>query len=169
MTVNVHVDPAGFSADGEFAGGLYDALQDQQPANGRIAAEEFDCELDSGIAWKKSPNLNLCEGGINNFIQAGNKLAGQARDAGMWGIRFSNAWVHNTVESMSVALLVDPQGDAEIIKAQTAMRAKLEEWIPIILAAQEPDGYMQTRFTLGTARENGRSIWDPRTRDMRQT
>ncbi len=92
-------------------------------------------------------DLNLREGGINNFIQAGNKLAGKPYTNHV-GYPFSNAWVHNTVEAMCVALQVDPQGDAEIIAAKKAMRAKLDEWIPIILAAQEPDGYMQTRFTL---------------------
>ena len=32
------------------------------------------------------------------------------------------------------------------------MRATLEDWIPKILAAQEPDGYLQTFFTLGDHR-----------------
>jgi DUF1680 family protein len=54
---------------------------------------------------------------------------------------------------MCVALQLDPQGDAEIIAAQNLIRAKLEEWIPIILAAQEPDGYLQTRITLGFQNE----------------
>ncbi len=102
--------------------------------------------------------LDLPEGGINNFIQAGNKLAGKEATRHI-GYPFSNAWVHNTVESMSVALMVDPQGDQEIIAAQNAMKKKLDEWIPIILAAQEPDGYLQTRFTL-----NGGNHWDARTR-----
>ena len=36
---------------------------------------------------------------------------------------------------------------------------------PIILAAQEPDGYLQTRFTLGTARDRGPvQHWSPATR-----
>jgi hypothetical protein len=97
----------------------------------------------------------LKEGGIDNFVQAGNKLAGKPYLPHV-GYPFSNAWVHNTVESMCVALMVDPGGDAEMIKAQDRMRATLEQWIPIILAAQEPDGYLQTRFTLGTAREQNR-------------
>jgi DUF1680 family protein len=63
---------------------------------------------------------------------------------------FSNAWVHQTVEAMSIALMIDPQGDPEIIKAHERMRATLEDWIPKILAAQEPDGYLQTAFTLPT-------------------
>jgi DUF1680 family protein len=93
-------------------------------------------------------SLNLAEGGINNFIQAGNKLAGRAYTRHV-GYVFANAYVHNTVESMCVALMVDPQGDSEIIAAQNAMRAKLEDWIPKILSAQESDGYLQTYFTLG--------------------
>jgi DUF1680 family protein len=97
-------------------------------------------------------NPNLREGGIANFIEAGKKLTGQPAKPHV-GYPFSNAWVHNTVESMCVALMLDPQGDADIKKTQDAFRKKLDEWIPIILAAQEPDGYMQTRFTLGTARE----------------
>jgi DUF1680 family protein len=95
---------------------------------------------------------NLKEGGINNLIEAGNKLAGRPFKPHV-GYQFSNAWVHNTVESMCVALMVDPKGDADIIKAQDRMRATLDRWIPIILASQEPDGYMQTRITLGTAGE----------------
>jgi hypothetical protein len=60
--------------------------------------------------------------------------------------------------------MVDPNGDQEIIDAQRAMRAKIDEWIPIILSSQEPDGYLQSRFTLGTARDNGNipPHWDPR-------
>ena len=44
--------------------------------------------------------------------------------------------------------MLDAKGDPEITRAQNDMRATLEKWIPIILAAQEPDGYMQTAFTL---------------------
>lgn len=57
-----------------------------------------------------------------------------------------NAWLyHNTIEAMCLALAVDPQGDAEIIVAQDAMRKKLEEWIPKILGTQDPDGYLRVR------------------------
>ena len=110
--------------------------------------------------YEQCSDLNLREGGINNFIQAGKKLAGEEA-ARHVGYPFSNAWVHNTVEAMCVALMVDPQGDPEIIAAQNAMRAKLDDWIPKILAAQEPDGYLQTRFTLDTRNP---PRWDPRTR-----
>jgi DUF1680 family protein len=97
--------------------------------------------------YERMSDPDLREGGINNFQDAAKKLAGE--DAARHrGYVFSNAWVHNTIESMCLALMIDPQGDAEIIAAQDAMRAKLAEWIPIVLASQEPDGYMQTAFTL---------------------
>lgn len=50
----------------------------------------------------------------------------------------------NTFESMCWALTVDPQGDAEMIAAQEKIRAGVERWIPVILGAQEPDGYLCT-------------------------
>ena len=53
--------------------------------------------------------------------------------------------------------MVDPQGDAEIVAAQAAMRTTLARWIPIVLAAQEPDGYLQTAFTLAD-----RKVWPTR-------
>jgi uncharacterized protein len=64
---------------------------------------------------------------------------------------------------MCIALMVDPQGDKEMIAAQAKMKQTLEKWIPIILAAQEPDGYLHTAFTLrDTAR--WRERWSPRNR-----
>ncbi len=109
-------------------------------------------------------NTSLSQGGIDNFIEAGKALKGEPH-AFHKGYPFSNAWVHQTVESMCIALMVDPQGDQEIIDAQTKMRATLDEWIPIILAAQEPDGYLQTRFTLGKRGEQlPLEHWSPRTR-----
>jgi len=103
--------------------------------------------------YNKISDPAIPEGGIENFTEAGKKLAGQPH-GGHKGPVFANAWVHNTVESMCVALLVDPQGDAEIIEAQNAIRAKLDDWIPKILSAQEPDGYLQTFYTL-----NDRPRW----------
>ncbi len=94
------------------------------------------------------------DGGLDNFIEAAKALRGEPHAAHR-GYVFSNAWVHQTVESMSLALMVDPQGDAEVIAAQERMRATLNEWIPVILAAQHPDGYLQTAFTLRNAPRPG--------------
>jgi len=101
---------------------------------------------------------DLKQGGINNFIDAANKLAGKPHKKHR-GYVFSNAWIYNTIESICLAMMVDPGGDKEIIKARKAMKATLEDWIPKVLAAQEKDGYIQTFYTLGD-----RKHWDPRLR-----
>jgi DUF1680 family protein len=107
-------------------------------------------------------DLTLGQGGLDNFIEAGKALRGETHKRHL-GYVFSNAWVHQTVESMCIALMVDHGGDKEIMAAQEKMKATLEKWIPIILAAQEPDGYLQTAFTLrDTARWKNR--WAPETR-----
>ena len=48
--------------------------------------------------------------------------------------------------------MIDPQGDPDILKAHEKFRKTLDTWIPIILAAQEPDGYLQTAFTAAAPR-----------------
>lgn len=107
-------------------------------------------------------DLKTGQGGLDNFIEAAKALKGQPH-ARHLGYVFSNAWVHQTVESMSYALMIDPQGDREIIAAQNNMKKTLEKWIPIILAAQEPDGYLHTAWTLrDTTRWKNR--WAPETR-----
>ncbi|QDU55721.1 glycoside hydrolase family 127 protein [Aeoliella mucimassa] len=102
---------------------------------------------------------DLKEGGINNFVEAAKKLRGEPSQPHR-GYVFSNAWVHQTVESICIALMVDPQGDQEIIAAQAMLRDTLEDWIPKILAAQEPDGYLQTTFTLNDRMNR----WQPESR-----
>ena len=51
------------------------------------------------------------DGGIDNFIEAAKALRGEPHAAHK-GYVFSNAWVHQTVESICLALMIDPQGDA---------------------------------------------------------
>ena len=91
------------------------------------------------------------QGGMDNFIEAGKALRGEAHLPHK-GYVFSNAWVHQTVESICLALMVDPMGDPAILQAQEMMKATLEDWIPKILAAQEPDGYLHTAYTLADRR-----------------
>ncbi|MBE0535866.1 MAG: glycoside hydrolase family 127 protein [Phycisphaerae bacterium] len=107
---------------------------------------------------RKISDPDLREGGINNLIDAANKLAGKEHGRHR-GYVFSNAWIYNTIESICIAIMIDPQGDAEIIKAQREMGQALEDWIPKILAAQEPDGYLQTAYTL-----SDRQRWSARYR-----
>jgi uncharacterized protein len=107
-------------------------------------------------------NLTQGQGGIDNFVEAAKALRGEPHGR-QKGYVFANAWVHQTVESMCIALMVDPKGDPEIIKAQALMKATLEDWIPKILAAQEPDGYLQTAYTLSD-RSRWPQRWSPRNR-----
>jgi DUF1680 family protein len=107
-------------------------------------------------------DLTTGEGGLDNFIEAAKALRGEPHGAHK-GYVFSNAWVHQTVESICEALMVDAKGDTAILAAQEKMRVTLEKWIPIILAAQEPDGYLQTAYTLrDTSRWHAR--WSPESR-----
>ena len=105
---------------------------------------------------------NQGDGGIDNFVEAAKALRGEPH-APHKGYVFANAWVHQTVESMCIALMVDPQGDPDIIAAQAKMKATLDDWIPKILAAQEPDGYLQTAWTLRN-RTPWRERWSPQSR-----
>ncbi len=72
---------------------------------------------------------NHGDGGIDNFVEAAKALRGEPH-APHKGYVFANAWVHQTVEAMSIALMVDPQGDQEIIAAQEKMKATLDDGIP---------------------------------------
>jgi uncharacterized protein len=109
-----------------------------------------------------STDLSTGQGGIDNFIEAAKALRGEPHGKHK-GYVFSNAWVHQTVEAMCEALMVDPKGDAEIIAAQEKMKKTLEQWIPIILSAQEPDGYLQTAYTLRDT-TRWRERWTPQSR-----
>jgi len=96
----------------------------------------------------KLNNPELPEGGINNFVAAADKLARKPH-AGHIGHVASDAWLYNTLASIRLAVLVDPQGDPEILKAQKAMRATLEHWIPKIPAG----GVSPVVITLGEQEE----------------
>ncbi len=114
------------------------------------------------IDQNERTDIKVGEGGLDNFVEAAKAIRGEPHSRHK-GYVFSNAWVHQTVEAMCIALMVDPQGDNEIIAAQNKMKQTLDRWIPVILAAQEPDGYLQTAFTLrDTARWKER--WSPRNR-----
>lgn len=99
------------------------------------------------------------DGGIDNFVEAGKALRGEPHGKHK-GYVFANAWVHQTVEAMCIALMVDAQGDKEILAAQEHFKVTLEDWIPKILAAQEPDGYLQTAYTLED-RQRWPTRWNP--------
>lgn len=106
-----------------------------------------------------APETAENSGGIGNFVEAARALAGEPHGEHK-GYVFSNAYVHQTVESMCLALMYDARGDEEILAAQARMRETLEDWIPKILAARESDGYLQTAFTLRDP-ERWAERWSP--------
>jgi len=81
--------------------------------------------------------------GIPQFIEAKKALDGLPH-ASKTGYVFSDAFTHNTVEAMCLALSIDADGDQDINDAQNYIQTKLNEWIPIILDVQQPDGYIDT-------------------------
>ena len=64
------------------------------------------------------------------------------------GCLWSDAYPYNVVESICLALEVSPGEDEEWQKAQRFLKDKLEEWIPVILAAQDEDGYIDNYIRL---------------------
>lgn len=82
-----------------------------------------------------------------NLVETGKALRGQPHGA-FRGLPWSDAYVYNTVEAICLALEVDPDGDAELAEAQSFLRSKVEEWIPIMLAAQDKDGYIHSFHVL---------------------
>ncbi len=79
-----------------------------------------------------------------NLVATGEVLAGRTPTVKFKGCPWSDAYVYNTMEAISLALEIDPGDDFALAQGQQALRAKMEEWIPIILAAQEPSGYIHS-------------------------
>ena len=109
-------------------------------------------------------DLTQGQGGIENFVEAAKALRGEPHGRHK-GYVFANAWVHQTVESMCIALMVDAERRPGNHRRPGEMPATLEDWIPKILAAQEPDGYLQTAYTLAD-RNHWPERWDPPTAEI---
>ena len=83
-----------------------------------------------------------------NLIALGRVQRGEPQNWEYTGLPWSDAYVYNTVEAICLALSVDPGDDAGLARAQAQLRAKLEEWIPVIVAAQGSDGYVHSFHVL---------------------
>lgn len=83
-----------------------------------------------------------------NLVALSRVQRGEPAGGKYTGAPWSDAYVYNTLEAVCLALAVKPDGDAELARAQAQLRAKLDEWIPIILAAQAPDGYIHSFHVL---------------------
>ncbi len=82
-----------------------------------------------------------------NLVNTAKVFAGESA-SNFTGAPWSDAYIYNTVESICLALAFDPAGDPALASAQKLLRKRLEEWIPIILAAQMDDGYIHSYHIL---------------------
>jgi len=78
-----------------------------------------------------------------NLVHTARALKGEPHGK-FTGASFSDAYIYNTIESICLALAIDATGDEPLANAQRFLRAKLEQWIPIVLAAQCEDGYIHS-------------------------
>jgi len=83
-----------------------------------------------------------------NLVATGEVLACKPPSVAFKGCAWSDAYIYNTLEAACLALEVDPAADAELVRAQAFLRAKIEAWIPVILAAQDKDGYIHSFHVL---------------------
>lgn len=83
-----------------------------------------------------------------NLVALARVQRGEPADWTYTGAPWSDAYVYNTLEAVCLALSIDADGDEELAGAQSQLRAKLEQWIPTILAAQAPDGYIHSFHVL---------------------
>ncbi len=70
-----------------------------------------------------------------NLVHTAKSLKGEPHGK-YTGAPWSDAYVYNTIESICLALAIEPDGDRELAKSQDFLRNKLDEWIPIVLSAQ---------------------------------
>ena len=96
-------------------------------------------------------------GGWDSFLEIAKKRDGLEYSTAASGTMvFQDSDVHKTVEAMSIALEIDPQGDEEIIAGQEWIKNKLNEWIPYIVKAQvtegEDAGYLNAWYELACDR-----------------
>jgi len=100
---------------------------------------------------------------LGNFILAAKKLRGLEHGpygAGHWEapemFGYADGVVHNTLEAMCWACTIDAAGDPEMEAALARFRETIDEWVRIILAAQDGDGFIHTWITvLGPAPGDG--------------
>ena len=127
----------------------------EEPANGKlITPVSFaDVKIDDGF-WTprllihKDVTLPVCIDQIENQTGRIRNFENAAKGEGEHsGIYFDDSDVYKALEGMAYSLQIEPDPELE---------AKCDEWIDKFAAAQQPDGYLNTFFTL-TGLENR---WD---------
>lgn len=113
----------------------------------------------TGGFWGSYQKLMICEtiphmieqteriGHYSNILNAARKNRGESYEPFV-GWSADDSFVYEAVESMAWALMIDAQGDADILAAQADIRRKLDEWIPVMVDSQTDDGYLGTYWVL---------------------
>lgn len=76
---------------------------------------------------------------IQNFVNAANVLKGKDKGDGFYGMVFQDSDAAKWIEAAAYSLSLFPDKDLE---------EKVDELIELIAAAQDEDGYLNTRFTI---------------------
>jgi len=82
---------------------------------------------------------------LENFRRAAKKLQGDAEPGHFEGIYFNDSDVYKFIEACAYAIA---GGEHLTAEAGAKLRGMLAESTELVLAAQEPDGYLNTFFTL---------------------
>lgn len=90
------------------------------------------------VLWDKAPDTEKSHA-VKNFINAAKALKGEDTDDGFYGMVFQDSDVAKWIEAAAFSLANRP--DEELEK-------KVDEIIDIVAAAQDKDGYLNTRFTI---------------------
>ena len=82
------------------------------------------------------------------LIEVGKKNKGLPYERDIYGHNWADNTVLNTLESMCLAVMVDSDGDREIMEAQEHLKEAIERWIPVLLDAVCEDGYFCPKVVL---------------------
>ena len=88
---------------------------------------------------------------IQNFINAGNVLAGKGEGDGFYGMVFQDSDAAKWLEAVAYALAIFP--DAKLEKTA-------DDFIDIIEKAQDKDGYLNTFFTVKDQEKRWTNLWE---------
>lgn len=141
------MSPVPFTAvmlDGPFWTGRMAAVRE-----GVLAANRHQCDITGRIA---------------NFERAGAKLAGAADPGAYQGLLFNDSDVYKMIEGWCYVLAALPSEGPDAAR-RAALETDLDALIAKVAAAQHPDGYINTYYTLKAGIENRftREEWDHET------
>ena len=88
---------------------------------------------------------------VENFINAGKKLAGRKDYADFYGMVFQDSDVAKWIEAASFSLAKHPD---------EKLSARIDELIELVAKAQESDGYLDTYFTLKRPDQKWKNLHD---------